>query len=153
MPPTNAIFHALLRPVILQILRASGFHSSKPAVIDSLTELAARYLELLCQETARSAVENADGNSMLGLAQPTIVDVRVALQSVGAFLPEGDWEEQDFTEKEDTRGLEEFLAWATGPKTEQIKRVALDEPEEGVADYLTGTYNMLLGFQSFRAVP
>lgn len=144
MPPTNAVFHALLRPAVIQILRASGFHSSRPAVIDSLTDLATRYLELLCQETARSAAESADGNTILGSTQATIVDVRVALQSVGAFLPERDWEEQDFIEEEDTRGLDEFLSWSMGPKPEQIKRVALDEPEEGVPDYLTGTFTMVL---------
>lgn len=138
MPSTQAIFHALLRPAIIQILRATGFHSAKPTVIDSLTDLAGRYLEILCQETARHAADNALEPSFDGTTEPSIVDVRLALEEVGAFLPERDWEEQDFMEKEDTRGVDEFIAWATGPKTEQIKRVALDEPEEGVTDYLTG---------------
>lgn len=138
MPPPQAVFHALLRPAIIQILRATGFHSAKPAVIDSLTDLTARYLEIMCQQTARHTADNALHPDFDGFAEPTIVDVRLALQDVGAFLPERDWEEQDFIEKEDTRGVDEFIAWATGPKIEQMKRVALDEPEEGVTDYLTG---------------
>lgn len=138
MPPPQAVFHALLRPAVIQILRATGFHSAKPAVIDSLTDLTSRYLEILCQQTARRTADNALHPDFDGFAEPTIVDVRLALQDVGAFLPERDWEEQDFIEKEDTRGVDEFIAWATGPKIEQMKRVALDEPEEGVTDYLTG---------------
>lgn len=140
MPRPQAVFHALLRPAIIQILRATGFHSAKPAVIDSLTDLAARYLEIICQETARHAADNALHPDFDGNAEPSIVDVRLALQGVGAFLPEREWEEQDFMEQEDTRGVDEFIAWATGPKIEQIKRVALDEPEEGVTDYLSGMF-------------
>lgn len=138
MPPPPAVFHALLRPAVIQILRATGFHSAKPAVIDSLTDLAARYLEIVCQETARHAGHNAHVPDYAGMVEPTIADVRLALQDVGAFLPERDWEEQDYLEQEDTRGVDDFIAWATGPKTEQIKRVALDGVEEGVTDYLTG---------------
>ncbi|PSR99363.1 Bromodomain associated domain protein [Coniella lustricola] len=137
MPPPPAVFHALLRPAIIQILRATGFHSAKPAVVDSLTDLAARYLEIVCQETARHAGHNAHVPDYAGMLEPSIADVRLALQDVGAFLPERDWEEQDYLEQEDTRGVDDFIAWATGPKTEQIKRVALDGVEDGVTDYLT----------------
>lgn len=139
MAPPQAVFHELLRPAIIQILRAAGFHSAKPSVIDSLTDIAHRYLELLCQETARNTTDNTDDPEWgLGALEPTIVDVRRALQEVGAFLPEHDWEEQDFTRLEDTRGVEDFVTWATGPKTELIKRIALDDGEEGVTDYLSG---------------
>lgn len=76
----------------------------------------------------------------LPIQEVSLEDLRRALQNVGAFLPEHDWEEQDFTEQEDTRGVDEFIAWATSAKIDQIKRVALDEPEEGVTDYLTGMW-------------
>jgi transcription initiation factor TFIID subunit 3 len=137
MTPPQAVFHALLRPAIIQILRATGFHSAKPAVIDSLTDLAARYLNLLCEETARHAGDNTGEFDYNGAAAPTIVDVRLALQDIGAFLPQRDFEEQEYTGKEDTRGVDEFVAWATGPKNENIKRIALDGGEEGVTDYLS----------------
>lgn len=146
MPASPAVFHALLRPAIIQILRATGFHSAKPAVIDSLTDLAARYLEILCNQTSHNAAERALNEAYVGEAEPAIVDVRVALQEIGAFMPECDWEEQDFAEVEDTRGVEDFLAWAKGPKTEQMKRVALDGSEEGVADYLSGTLLLKMHF-------
>lgn len=140
MPQPQAVFHALLRPAILQILRATGFHSAKPTVVDSMTDLATRYLEILCQETARCAAENMREPEYLPIQEVSLEDVRRALEDVGAFLPERDWEEQDFTGQEDTRGVDEFIAWATGAKIDQIKRVALDEPEEGVTDYLTGMW-------------
>ncbi|CAN8099456.1 unnamed protein product [Discula destructiva] len=137
MAPPQAVFHALMRPAIIQILRAAGFHSAKPTVIDSLTDIARRYLEILCQETARHTADNTDDPEWgLGLLEPTIVEVRRALQDVGAFLPEREWEEQDFMEDEDTRGVDDFVSWATGPKTELMKKIALDDGEEGVTDYL-----------------
>lgn len=134
MAPPQAVFHALMRPAIIQIVRAAGFHSAKPAVIDSLTDLTGRYLEILCQETARHTADSAN-------LEPTIMEVRLALQDVGFFLPERDWEEQDFMEVEDMRGVNEFVSWATGPKTELIKKIALDDGEEGVPDYLTGMFS------------
>lgn len=146
MPASPAVFHALLRPAIIQVLRATGFHSAKPAVIDSLTDLAARYLEILCNQTSHNAADRALNEAYLGEAEPGIVDVRVALQEIGAFMPERDWEEQDFAEVEDTRGVEDFVAWAKGPRTEQMKRVALDGSEEGVADYLSGMLSLKVHF-------
>ncbi|KAK7738510.1 hypothetical protein SLS53_006029 [Cytospora paraplurivora] len=137
MTPPQAVFHALMRPSVIQILRATGFHSARPAVVDSLTDLAARYLEILCEETARHASANTGEWDYTGTVTPTIVDIRLALQDVGAFLPERDFEEQDFMEKEDTRGVEEFIAWAMGPRNENIRRIALDGGEEGATDYLT----------------
>lgn len=139
MAPAQVVFHALMRPAIIQILRAAGFHSAKPTVIDSLTDIAHRYLELICQETARHTTDNTLDPMFAGDVAPTIVELRLALQDIGAFLPERDWEEQDFMEQEDTRGVDEFLSWATGPKTELIKKIALDDDgEEGVTDYLSG---------------
>ena len=137
MTPPQAVFHALMRPSIIQILRATGFHSAKPAVVDSLTDLAARYLEVLCEETSRHASANTGDFDYSGTVAPTVVDLRLALQDVGAFLPERDYEEQNFTGKEDTRGIDEFIAWATGPRNENIRRIALDGGEEGATDYLT----------------
>lgn len=137
MTPPQAVFHALLRPSIIQILRATGFHSAKPAVVDSLTDLAARYLEILCEDTSRHASANTGEFDYTGTVTPTIVDLRLALQDVGAFLPEHDFEEQDYAEKEDTRGVDEFIGWATGPRNENIRRIALDGDEEGATDYLT----------------
>lgn len=54
---------------------------------------------------------------------------------------EGEEEVDEFEweaiEDEDTRGVDDFLAWVTGPKFKEIKRVALDG-EEDITDYLSG---------------
>lgn len=83
MTPPPLLFHALLRPAVLQILRATGYHAARPVVLDSLTELAARYMLALCQATARHSTDNnPEGDA------PGIVDVRMALQELGAVPPD-----------------------------------------------------------------
>ena len=138
MTPPQAVYHSLMRPVVLQILRATGYHSAKPAVIDSLTDLATRYLDILCRETAAHAADN--GSSL----SPTIVDVRMALQDAYVIQPERNWEEQMFYDKEDTRGVDDFIAWITGPRNKEIKRIASEGVEEEATDYLTGRRLLLL---------
>lgn len=83
MTPPPLLFHALLRPAVLQILRATGYHAARPVVLDAVTELAARYMYALCQAAARHAADNnAEGDA------PGIVDVRMALQELGAVPPD-----------------------------------------------------------------
>lgn len=135
--PPNSLFHALLRPAILQILRAAGYHSARTSVLDALTDLAARYFFHLCQLTALYASHNHPPSLLP--PPPSIIDVRMALQRAGALLPERVEEEQDFFGAEDMRGTEEFLAWAAGPVNREIKRVALGGEDEG-RDYLDGEF-------------
>ncbi|KAK5658717.1 hypothetical protein OQA88_1526 [Cercophora sp. LCS_1] len=134
MTPPYGLFHSLLRPVVLQILRATGYHSAKTSVVDAMTDLAARYFFRLCQLTALYASHN-DSISENGDMASTIVDVRMAMQRVGALLPERDEIEQAHFNVEDTRGVDEFIAWAMGPQNREIKRIALDGNDEAV-DYL-----------------
>ena len=189
MTPPPPLFHALLRPAVLQILRATGYHSAKTSVLDSVTDLAARYFLHLCHLTALYATHNnTHGNDsdsdqpspllllpptttseeeqqqqQLQLQQqqdpnpttaspsaaatlnpaipaPTLVDVRMALQRAGALLPESIREEQEYLEEEDMRGLEGFVAWATGALNREITRIALDGNDEA-GDYLDGEFH------------
>ncbi|KAJ4295891.1 hypothetical protein N0V88_004593 [Collariella sp. IMI 366227] len=164
MTPPPPLFHALLRPAVLQILRATGYHSAKTSVLDAATDLAARYFFRLCQLTALYATHNSNINNdsfpedplssipggfipaagssnspgaaaAAAVPAPTIVDVRMALQQVGALLPERLPEEQEFLGGEDMRGVEAFLAWAMGPLNREVKRIALDGVDEA-GDYL-----------------
>ncbi|KAH8881247.1 hypothetical protein GQ53DRAFT_702730 [Thozetella sp. PMI_491] len=130
MTPPLSLYHALLRPAILQILRATGYHGAKTAVLDSLTDLAARYLFRLCEVTALYAAHNGSED-----LTPDIVDVRMALQHAGALLPERPELEQEFSGIEDLRGLEIFLEWAEQALNKEIKRIALDGNDEA-NDYL-----------------
>lgn len=132
-----AIFHALLRPAILQILRATGYHATRGAVLDSLTDLAARYLAALCEATAAHATHNhGDAGAY------TAVDVRIALQDVGALLPERAdaqqaWRDQDGgNDDEDTRGVDDFVRWFAGPRMRDIADMARPDADAAPCDYL-----------------
>jgi transcription initiation factor TFIID subunit 3 len=132
MATPQALHHSLLRPCILHILRAAGYHATRPSVLDTLTDLAARYMHLL----ASSAVTHGQINaSMLDL---TIRDVRMAMQDCGALGPENAMEDQEYDEEEDMRGVQEFLAWVTGPINAEIRRIALDGAPGAQEDYLAG---------------
>jgi transcription initiation factor TFIID subunit 3 len=116
MTPHNLHF-TLLRPPILHILRAAGFQSTRPAVLDALTDLAARYLLLLAHTTAMQCAAN---NSPV----PTLQDVRLAMTEVGLFRPQMNVCEEDWLGEEDMRGLDGFLEWATGDGNREIRRIA-----------------------------
>lgn len=138
MTPPPYLYHALLRPSILQILRAAGYHGARTSVLDSVTDMAARYLDALCRLTAAFAAHNNE-ESQTGELVPTIVDVRMALQQIGALLPEKSELEQMYNSVEDTRGVDAFVAWAAGPVNREIKRIALDGSDEAT-DYLNGEF-------------
>lgn len=143
---------ALLRPAILQILRAAGFNYTRPTVLDSVTDLAARYLLLLASTTAQHAL-NIHNDPV-----PTVQDVRLALLEVGAFRPQLSVLEERAkgTEEvngetvlfEDMRGVDGFINWARGPVNKDIRRIAGLVNEAGTAeglailddeeDYITG---------------
>lgn len=132
-PPS--VHHSLLRPCILHILRAAGYHSTRPSVLDALTDLAARYMTLLAQSTAIHAAINEHE------LEVTIQDVRMAMQDCGAILPEKVLEEQEFNGEEDARGADNFLSWAMGPENREVRRVAMDGAEDSKDDYLAGLFS------------
>ena len=139
---SNALYGSLLRPIVLQILRAAGFQAARPAVVDTLVDLTIRYLMLLGQATASYSMENHNDLT------PTILDVRSALQDVGALRPQINNVEEYFRGAEDMRGIEAFLAWIRGDVNKEIRRIAGLIPSEGEVvtldageareDFLTG---------------
>ncbi|KAL1997779.1 hypothetical protein VTN02DRAFT_787 [Thermoascus thermophilus] len=120
------LHNALLRPPVIQILRAAGFHSTRPSVLDTLVDIAARYLLLL----ASSAADHAN-NSHPDIPAPTLEDVRLALEDAGALRPQMRGTEEAWRGEEDLRGLEGFLGWFTGPVNREIRRIAGFVPSEG----------------------
>ena len=77
---THHLQHALLRPPVLHILRAAGFHSTRPAVLDSLTELAGRYMEILARAVAAQCALHGR------VDDPQLQDVREAMEEAFARL-------------------------------------------------------------------
>ncbi|KAI1813251.1 hypothetical protein GGS20DRAFT_554144 [Poronia punctata] len=122
-PYTASEIHlALLRPAILQILRAQGYYSSTHSTIDTLTEIAAQYMYSIAKRTA----EHATMNNYLGPpGTPDVVDVRMALEECGALNPgSAPPPPPSLDEYEDTRGVDEFIRWATGRKNMRIRKIA-----------------------------
>ncbi len=134
MASPQAFNHSLLRPCVLHILRAAGYHSTRPSVLDALTDIAGRYFLLLASTTAEHAVLNH------GESEIDITDVRMAMQDCGAIAPEKILVDQEFDEEEDVRGIEAFLEWAMGPENKEIRRIANDGGEDGKEDFLTCMY-------------
>ncbi|MCJ1474267.1 hypothetical protein MMC13_002925 [Lambiella insularis] len=125
---SDVLHVSILRPSVLHILRAAGFHATRPAALETLVDLASRYLTLLAKQTASHAFTNHNE------AVPTIMDVRMALQDVGALRPQiGSMEEQSVG-GEDTRGMEGFLRWMSGDENREIRRVAGMIGTEGEVD-------------------
>jgi transcription initiation factor TFIID subunit 3 len=153
---TNDLFHALLRPAVLHILRASGFNGAKPSVVDTLVDLTARYLTLLASRTAYNAYSNHNDLT------PDISDVRMAMQDCGLLVPsmtaaEEIWKEilrkplEEYDEESGARAKEEkrrdaddtvdvtaFIDWVKGEQHKEIRRVAgvLKQPQLTAAEQL-----------------
>lgn len=121
----NALYSSLLRPPVLHILRAAGFHATRSAVLDTVVDLAARYLTLLATKTASYALANHNDFT------PTITDVRMALQDVGALWPQTTMMEEQCLDEEDTRGVDAFIEWMKGEENSEIRRIAGLAPAPG----------------------
>ncbi len=125
---SNNLQNALMRPAVLQILRASGFHNSSGAALDVMTDLAIRYLSLIASSAAQNAF-NTHNDYV-----PTVQDIRMALLEVGALRPQMSVLEERAKGSvhihgqrvpfEDMRGVEGFLNWARGPSNREIRRIA-----------------------------
>lgn len=144
---SNALHNSLLRPPILHILRAAGFHATKPHILDTLVDLAVRYLSMLATNAAAHAQENHNDSI------PTITDVRMALEDVGAFQPQRSAVEEIITGEPTESGVDAFLKWMKGDENREIRRIAGLVETEGLMlgidvptdkeDFLTGMVNTL----------
>lgn len=112
---------SFLRPPILHILRAAGFTTTRPSVLDTLVDLTSRYLTLLATNTARHAALREPSNVPFTI---TLTDVRLALQDAGAFYPSSSEMEEQVRGEEDMRGVNDFIAWCQGETNREIRRIA-----------------------------
>lgn len=155
MSQANDIQRSLLRPAIIHTLRAAGFHSTKPSVLDTLVDITERHFILLASTTAQHAWSTHND------PVPTITDVRMALSDCGVLIPYTDPSEESWKERmrkplrevadvpqggkarltaekrkrdeEDTKDVRQFTNWYNSSQYREIKRVAGIIPDEGVA--------------------
>jgi transcription initiation factor TFIID subunit 3 len=143
---------------MIHILRGAGFHSTKPSVLDTLTNIAERHLLLLASTAAQYAM--LSHNDPL----PTISDMRMAFSECGVIHSLTDPSEEAWKERmrkplteiadvpqagrqrqaaqkrkrdeEDTRDVREFTRWFDSAQHKEARRVAGMIPEASVGGVL-----------------
>ncbi|CAK4034607.1 related to Bromodomain associated domain [Lecanosticta acicola] len=171
MSQSHDLHRALLRPAIIHILRAQGFHSTKPSVLDTLVNLAERHILALASATAQHAY--ASHNDPV----PTISDLRMALSASGVLIPltspsEEAWKEymrrplpelaqavkgaeervqaaKRKRDDEDTRDVREFTSWYDSASYKEIKRVAGLIPDPNTSGIAVGVGGGLMHGDDF----
>ncbi|KAK9355024.1 hypothetical protein V1523DRAFT_406610, partial [Lipomyces doorenjongii] len=115
MPPqtphdqmSSELFYSFLRITTAQILRASGIDRCPPSVLDTLTDLAIRYMTLLSTRAASYA-------ALCGREEPGVGDIRMAMEAAGGLRPMRILDEfpdgmDEEAEAEDD-GLQRFIEW------------------------------------------
>lgn len=157
----------------MHALRAAGFHSTKPSVLDTVVNLAERHILLLASTTAQHAWSTHNDPI------PTITDVRMALADCGVLIPYSDASEESWKEKmrkplrevadvpkagkarmtaekrkrneEDTKDVRDFTKWYDSSQYREIKRVAGIIPDESIARMGVGG-QMMQGDDFFTAL-
>ena len=125
---SNSLHQSLLQPAVLQIVRSAGFNSAKPLAIDTLTDLATRYLVLLATSTIQNSLR------IHNTSVPTVQDVRLAFSENGGLYPQMTPDEEarkpdvmvagEWMPFEDLRGVDGFIDWAHGSVNKEIRRIA-----------------------------
>ncbi|KAK9447592.1 uncharacterized protein V1518DRAFT_421402 [Limtongia smithiae] len=122
---SSDLFYSFLRVTTAQLLRSAGIDRCSPTVLDTLTDLAARYFALVATRAAGYA-------ALCGRAEVAVSDVRMAVEDSGGLRPmrmlDDDGEEDE--------GLRRFMEWcATAPKeartvagAESLIEVLLQKP-------------------------
>lgn len=130
MASPDPLILSLLRPPILHILRATGFTTTRPSVLDTLVDLTSRYLILLAQKTSHHYHQRSPHGSLVhDTSDLTITDTRLAMQDLGALFPQISELEEQVRGEEDMRGIDAFIAWCTGETNKEIRRIAELTPE------------------------
>ncbi|GEQ72419.1 hypothetical protein JCM33374_g6106 [Metschnikowia sp. JCM 33374] len=99
----ESFFFALLRISVAQMLKASGFDKCKPSVLDMVTDLYIRHLELVVHKAQTFSVART---SSVNNIEPQ--DVMEALLNIGLLRPSSP---QDPLNKKNTKSLDSWVNW------------------------------------------
>lgn len=113
---SSDFFFSILRVTTAQIFRSAGVDRCSPSLLDTITDLFIRHLDLLSRTASRNA-------SLAGRIEVTLQDVSLAMENVGLVKPFSLLEEDDF-DSLTVDGFDLFIQWATGPVPEEARRVA-----------------------------
>ncbi|KAK6532898.1 hypothetical protein TWF281_007069 [Arthrobotrys megalospora] len=113
MDTQEQFYFSLLRISTAQMLRHAGLAGSRPSVLDSLTDMTARYLTLL-GTTARAVSESSNRTTT------ELTDVLCAMEHLGLLRPLTLYH----PDLDDTRAIDGFISWAKSPEVEELRKLA-----------------------------
>ncbi|KAJ8097993.1 hypothetical protein POJ06DRAFT_214578 [Lipomyces tetrasporus] len=104
---SSELFYSFLRITTAQILRASGIDRCPPSVLDTMTDLAMRYMTLLSIRAAKYA-------ALCGRKEPDVGDIRMAMEATGGLRPMrilDEFPDEDKDDLAEDEGLQRFIEW------------------------------------------
>ncbi|KAK6504229.1 hypothetical protein TWF506_002435 [Arthrobotrys conoides] len=113
MDSQEQFYFSLLRISTAQMLRHAGLAGSRPSVLDSLTDMTARYLTLL-GTTARAISESSNN------VESELADVLCAMEQIGLLRPLTLYN----ADLDDTRAIDNFITWAKSPEIEELRKIS-----------------------------
>ncbi|EJS41301.1 taf3p [Saccharomyces arboricola H-6] len=107
MTTNHDFYFALLRISMLQLLKAQGFDRARPSLVDVITDLYAKFLNLLASEINSIARARCDQDDTIALQ-----DITLALENLGIVKPTNALDVYDEnSELSSSRGMEKFKDW------------------------------------------
>lgn len=146
---SRTIHASLLRPAVIHILRAAGFHATRPSVLDALTDICARYMLLIATRTQTFAYDrtlssvrdiqndsDALGADLEHQIEPTIADLRNGLTSAAFFSHGLSASEEAWAEVM----RKPLSAYPAGAREKERRRRDLEDTEDvrEFIDWVTG---------------
>lgn len=123
---TSEFYFSLARLSCLHIFRAAGIDRCSPQLLDAITDIVIRHLDLLATKCTRNA--QLSGRNLV-----EIQDVALAMEQIGLIYPRSILDPFD-TDVNSIKGFNEFIDWAKGPVPEQTRRMAKQAiPEPAIA--------------------
>jgi hypothetical protein len=113
---SEQFYFAVLRITCGQILRAAGIDRCTPALLDALTDICARHLDLLSQTSVRLA-------NLSGREEPEVYDVALAMERVGLVRPVA-FLDRDDIDPNSIEGFKAFIEWAKGKVPDTARKIS-----------------------------
>lgn len=109
-------YFALARISVAQLLRVAGIERCPPSVLDTITDLYIRHLDLLATETMNLAHHG-------GRFDAIVTDVAQAMANTHVIKPVVLLDPYD-TDPQGDQGMQEFVKWAKGPGPAEARRIS-----------------------------
>ncbi|KAG5363694.1 Transcription initiation factor TFIID subunit 3 [Yarrowia sp. B02] len=109
-------YFALARISVAQLLRVAGIERCPPSVLDTITDLYIRHLDLLATETMNLAHHG-------GRFDAIVTDVAQAMVNTHVIKPVVLLDPYDVDPQGD-QGMQDFVKWAKGPGPAEARRIS-----------------------------